>query len=61
MDFIETSAKTNANVNEGFSMIATHIIARLEGKGEVGKGAGTPGSVDIKKGRKDEEKASCPC
>lgn len=63
MEFIETSAKTNAGVTEGFTLISDRIIKRLDSNGSSqGGGGGSAGGVDIKKGRKsDEDGKGCAC
>mmetsp|Transcript_7667 Transcript_7667/g.9503 ORF Transcript_7667/g.9503 Transcript_7667/m.9503 type:complete len:209 (-) Transcript_7667:59-685(-) len=60
MDFMETSAKTNANVTEAFTLVSEHIIQRLDGKANP---AGKSGNVDIKKGRKagSGDDKGCAC
>jgi GTPase SAR1 family protein len=59
MDFIETSAKTNQNVNEAFTVISTNILSRVQGKRKESKPSTSP-SVDIKK-RRDESDKGCAC
>lgn len=61
MDFIETSAKTNANVNEAFTLIAKQILQRMEGKG-TSKVSKASNSIDPgKKRTADESGGKCAC
>jgi len=57
MLFIETSAKTNANVNEAFVLVSEKIVARLGNK--QGGQESSSGGVDIKTKRKDNDKCAC--
>ena len=61
LQFFETSAKTNSNVNDTFLSVARDVIGRLKdaGPGEGGSGSSGP-TLRVGGGaRKKEGKSSC--
>lgn len=59
MLFIETSAKTNSNVNEAFTLVADKILARIGKKSNQSSSADETGGIDLKTKRKDDGKCAC--
>ena len=53
MNFFETSAKTNQNVNEVFNFLTEEILKNNEGKTQGG------GNIGLKKDDKKEGKKGC--